>query len=231
MQSIDVNKKEKKKKIDKATIDHIMHLIRFEYKRVTIMVGIMIALIVIFFVINSIFKSSEEKASIEYGKYQNSILAEQSDKASTIKNTVIIPSDTAVDTDKLNSDIAKAESYIREWFNWKNGDEYDKARESVLNTFGKKSIMSQIFAKNSRTTVADKEYNTIDMSGLNMSVVDMKTYPIKIDDEGDNEYLSAISVDTRSKNNVTTTWTIMMTYTFDNANFITDARVYFLDNM
>lgn len=232
MQQIDLNHKpkERKPKITKDDILAYVNMAKTTYKRVSIMFLALICLLVAFFISNSIFKKSEANAKTEYGKYQNSILADKSDQSSSSKNTVIIPSDTAVDTDKLYADISKAESYIKSWFNWTNGKEYDAARKSVLNTFGKKSVMAQVFVKNVTVENGGKTVNLIDQSGLNMTVEEIKTYPLKIRDKGDNEYLSAILVNTNGSNGVSTTWSLVMTYTFDKENFITDAHVYFLNN-
>jgi len=220
LQQININNNDKND--NKFSIDTIKNLIMIEYKRITIMVTIAVILTIAFAAITSIFSKSEAKAIAEYSKYQSDILADKANDNDDNVKTVIIPSDTVVNVNKINSDISSAEKYISTWFDWTNGDEYDVARQNVLDTFGEDSIMSSIFVENARTASGN---SYVDNFKVNMVINSIKTYPTVINKNDNNEYLSMISVSTNTGNS-SMKYILTITYAYDENSNIVDAHVF-----
>ena len=228
MEQINLNNNNKPKlKLDKDTIKQLLLV---DYKRITIMACVALILLLSFFVLGSHFKSSENAARDAYNKYQSNQMAQKTYKNVDHSNTktVVVPSDSTVDVDKINADIKSAEKYMNTWFNWKDGNGYDKARKNVINTFGKDSSMGKMFVKNARLK-SGRSY--VDVFNINMSITNMQTYPIKIRDrgKGNNDYMSIMTISS-TKDGYSTSYEVMMTYTYNKDSLITDAKAYFIDN-
>lgn len=204
-------------------VAHIKDLLINEYKRVTIMFLIFFVLVAATVAVSKSFSASEEEAILNYNKYLNTLYAKDANDNYKPTKKVILPSETAVDIDKVNADIKVAEDFFENIFNFKNGDEYDKARDNVIKMFGEKNDLAKyVFEKNARL---ENGNSYVDAFKINMKMTRMQTYLTNVDDE--NSYTSIITIESSGEDR-TATYLISTDYKVDKNNNLVDCSVYFL---
>lgn len=177
------------------------------------------------------YSDSETTAGEKYAKYVNSLYANDNAGLNKTPSKVILPAEGTVDIDKINSDIATAESTLKEVFTFDNGEKYDKNRETLITMFGEDSdIIKSVFTVNDKTTVDGKEYNYVDINGINMKVTNIRTYPIDISNDGNNRYLSCVSFSSTTKDGANVSYMLSVLYDIDEYGSMIDCDVYLLRN-
>lgn len=223
MQQIDLKDQGKKK----LTADEIKELLLVKYKKYTIMAVLFLMLLLVKFMVGRSLAASESDAMNLYKKYQSTLYAMQQTKGDKVRTkTVVIPSDTAVNLNKVKKDVDAAESCIRSWFSWSDGKSYDKARADVLSVCGEKSDMAKLFAEN---PVIDEETGetAVDAQNAEMQVVSITTYPADIKTKGDNTYISVLNVSIPNASG-DSNHTIIVRYMVNSKNKITDVSTDFV---
>lgn len=218
--------------IKNLDIETIKDLLLVKYKLITILSCITLGLLILLVVLSNSFEASETSAKKEYTKYQSqlhasTVLQSENDKE---PQTVVIPSETAVDTDKIDADTKAAETFFESIFNWETGDEFDAAKQIVINTFGENSELNKTFGENYRL---DNGANFVDIAGVNMQMNSVKTYPSEITPDGNNSYVSFVKVTTKSTDegsNAAVSYVISVTYTVDEDSNLTDCKVWLMPN-
>lgn len=229
MQQINLNNKKTGSKI--PSIDEIKEIVFVKYKRVTIMCMIIMFLIAVMVTVFGKYSDSEKSAGEKYAKYVNSLYANDNTASNKLPDKVILPAEGTVDIDKINSDIATAESILGELFTFENGEQYDKNRETLITMFGEDSdIIKSVFTVNDKTTVDGKEYNYVDINGINMKVTNIRTYPIDISNDGNNRYLSCVSFSSTTKDGANVSYMLSVLYDIDEYGSMIDCDVYLLRN-
>jgi hypothetical protein len=211
------------------SIDELKELILVKYKRVTIMALILVMLICITAGVFSKYSSSENVAYSKYTKYMNELYATNTTTSTKTTKKVILPAEGTVDIDKINSDIDTAETFLKKIFTFSNGEEYDSNRETLITMFGEDStITKQVYINNEKTEVDGKEYNYVDLNGLNMKVTDIRTYPIDINNDGNNRYLSCVTFTTHQADGDNISSMVSVLYDVDEYGSIINCDIYLL---
>lgn len=230
MQQINLNDS-KKTGSKMPSIDEIKEILFVKYKRVTIMCMIIIFLIAVMAIVFGKYSASETAAGEKYAKYVNSLYANDNAGLNKTPTKVILPAEGTVDLDKINADIATAESTLTEIFTFSNGEEYDKSRDTLITMFGEDSdVVKSVFTVNDKTVVNGEEYSYVDIHKVNMKVTNIRTYPIDIKDDGNNRYLSCISFVLATKESANVSYMLSTLYDMDEYGSMIDCDVYLLRN-
>lgn len=229
MQQINLNNSKTESKI--PSIDEIKEILFVKYKRITIMCMIVLLLIAITGIVFDKYSTSEADASEKYAKYVNSLYADDNASLSKTPTKVILPAEGTVDIDKINSDIAASESILKEIFTFSNGEEYDKSRDTLITMFGEGSdVVKSVFTVNDKTVVDGEEYSYVDVHKVNMKVTNIRTYPIDINEDGNNRYLSCISFSLTTKDSANVSYMLSVLYDMDEYGSMVNCDVYLLRN-
>lgn len=213
------------------TIDEIKEILFVKYKRVSIMVLILVALIVITIMSAKSFNASERDAAEAYSKYVSSLYADKNTSTSKQNKTVIIPAEDTVDIDKINADIETADAILTEIFTFENGEQYDASRDKLIGMFGEDSeIVQSVFTVNDKTEVDGQVYNYVDLHKINMKTTDVRTYPLDINDNGNNRYISFVSFSITTDDNQSVSYMLSTLYNIDEYGSMIDCNVYLLRN-
>lgn len=231
MQQIKISDSDNKSKF--PTKEEIMTLVFEKYRRISIMALLFLILLMSLFASMSYTKGKTQKARDLYSKYINTKNTESNTFTSKSKKQVIIPSDDAVDSDKLNKEISTAEQFWKDIFTYTNGKEYNDSRSQLIKLFGKKSEMvKNIFTENVEIKVDgnDQTYNRVDQEGANMQTESILTYPLEINKDDNDRYVSFISYRITTSGNANVYDMLSIFYDVDQYGSIIDPKCYLLNN-
>lgn len=148
---------------------------------------------------------------------------DSSDKEATVSAQNVVSVLTGVDYDRMADDKAVAEELVSMVTTWSNWDEYDSARNKLMETYGlteEDSFVTTFMPKVGKGSPKNPDYNMIDASGWNMKFDGMDQYLVKID--GDKyTYLSNVTMRS-TYNDRSATSSAMVMYTIDGEGKVSD---------
>ena len=173
--------------------------------------ALFLALMCVYAATSHVLGARTEAAHNAYSRYLSDEMAKNTTAPHYAPKQVVIPSEDAVDMEKIESDIASAHAVFSDIFNWSDGDAYDAARERVISLFGEGSGIAGLFTENARL---ESGANYVDTIGANMKFTGATDYPVSINPDGDNSYFSIVSVRSSSESQQTTSsYEIAVQYT------------------
>lgn len=218
-------------KLKIPSFSELKELIFVKYKRITIMGCIAFVIMVAMAFAFNKYISSENEACEKYSKYVNSLYATDNTVSQETPKQVILPSKNTVDMNKINSDLKTSEALLQKLFTFNDGATYDENRNTLIKMFGEDSdVVKSVFTVNDKVEVDGKEYNYVDLHEANMEVTDIKTYPIEINNDGNNRYMSLVSFSSHTNDDNEISYMLSVMYDVDEYGSMVECNVYLLDN-
>lgn len=135
---------------------------------------------------------------------------------------------TGIDFDRVSTDNVIAETFLEKIMTWNNYKDYKKIRDELINSYNvseESDFMTIFMPEICNNEASGKDYNVIDLNGINLCYEKMKSYVTNI--SGDEySYLAIVNWSSRNESGVEGHSKAVVLYTIDSDGTISNLDAY-----